>query len=71
MKKGSRKLESCAHIDYSPLTPDNPQSPICKMKHGWSGDCGGCMEPNSCPDYKPAWGRTLEAVKTEFGLCHS
>jgi hypothetical protein len=65
MKKGSRKLKNCSHIDFSTLVPDNPQPPICKLGHGWSG---ACIQKNNCPDYQPAWGRTWEAIKEELGI---
>lgn len=65
MKKGSRKLKHCEHINFSPLVPNNPQSPICERGHSWRNEC---MFPNECPDYKPAWGITLEAVKEKYGL---
>lgn len=65
MKKGSRKSEVCRYIDFSPLVPDNPEPPICKMGHGWSS---GCMKNNTCPDYKYSWGRTLESIKEEYGF---
>ena len=59
-----KKLESCEHIDFSPLIPDNPQPPLCEVGHGWSSDC---MKSNSCPDYKPSIGYSLEEVKKRIG----
>lgn len=57
------QIESCRHIDYSPLVPDNPQPPLCKLGHGWSKDC---LTINDCLDYEPATALTLEEFKAKY-----
>ncbi len=59
------ELDHCANIDFSPLLPDNPQSPECMKGYGWSEDC---LKPNPCPDYCHADGITLEELKKELGM---
>lgn len=66
MRKGSKKLEHCKYIDFSPLVPDNPQPPVCNLgRNEFSTDC---MKPNLCPGYKSAWGISWEALKKKLGL---
>ena len=59
------KIEVCQQIDFSPCLPDDPQAPICNLGHGWSS---GCLKGNSCPDYQPSEGLTLEEVKLKYSI---
>lgn len=61
----SVKIPSCKHIDFSPCIPDNPEPPLCKKGHGWSGDC---MGKNDCPDYEQGIAYSLSEVKKKYGL---
>lgn len=58
------KSNLCGHIDWSPIRPDDPEPPICKLGHGFSGEC---MKRNMCPEYQESEVFTFEEVKRWIG----
>ncbi len=65
MIKGSKKISSCRHADFSQCDPDNFKLPDCKKGHKFSGNC---LDKNDCMDYKFDWGISWAEIKKRLEL---